>query len=235
MSIKLIHIGKCGGTYIAKTFDLREYHLERIYKNYQKYVIWIRNPIKRFVSAFWYSYNMLHTNTDELDINNLTFDNCLCPYRIKYKMENEYTYSERDDYLINFFKTPNELAESLTSSDNTKKELAIKLMEFEHIGKGIGWYLFNGDFVKDSHDKILFVGRQEYMDIDTLKLSEIIKIKNKHDKLRENKNKNDKFLSKKAIQNIISFYKETDYKALQELVNHNFISQELFDEYHLYS
>jgi hypothetical protein len=121
-NICLIHIGKCGGTSIMSKLknsksnsklNIREYHLNRDYKINEQYIIWIRNPLKRFVSAFYFSYNLINTNTDKLDINNLNLNNCLAPYRIRYKMLNthRYTFSLRYDYLINYFKTANNLAE----------------------------------------------------------------------------------------------------------------------------
>ena len=46
---------------------------------------------------------------------------------------------------------------------------------------------------------------------------------------------NDVFLSDKAIKNLLNFYEKTDYKALEKLVEYNFISNELFEEYHKYN
>ena len=119
-----------------------------------------------------------------LNIDNLTFDNTLCPYRIKLKMEqnNGITFTKRFDYLINYFKTANNLAESITSDNVEKKNLALELMNSntEHINKGIGWYLFDGDFIKKNHKKIIFVGSLENMNEDIDKLNNILnkKIKN---------------------------------------------------------
>ena len=53
--------------------------------------------------------------------------------------------------------------------------------------------------------------------------------------IRKNTSNNDKFLSSKAIKNILNFYKDTDYKALQKLVEYNFITKDLFERYHYYN
>ena len=53
--------------------------------------------------------------------------------------------------------------------------------------------------------------------------------------LEKNKNNNDNFLSSKGIKNILNFYKDTDYKALQKLVKYNFITKDLFEKYHHYN
>jgi len=243
--IKFIHIGKCCGTSIKRIFKDKigyknSYHLNRKYKNNEKYIIWIRNPLKRFVSSFYYSYNLINTDISNLNKNNLNFDNCLCPFRIRKKIENNgITFSERYDYLIKYFKTANHLAESI-SSDSEKKNLALELMNYGnscHIYKGIGWYLYNGDFIEENHRKIIFVGSCENFKDDVNTLSKVININsNTNLKLRNNIiNSKDKFLSKKAIDNLLNFYKNTDYMALKKLVKYNFISKNLFDEYYKYN
>lgn len=238
MKIKFIHIGKCGGTTISKESNLSQYHLNRNYKNNENYIIWIRNPIERFVSAFNMSYNIINTDTSNLNINNLTLANCLAPGRFRYKMTHDHTFTKRYDFLVNYFKTANELAESLTSENVEKKQLALELMNSncEHIFKGIGWYLYNGDFIEQNHNKIIFVGTCENMTDDITTLNNLLNIKiNNKKHLRKNTNNNDNFLSSKAIKNILNFYKDTDYKALQKLVEYNFISKDLLEKYHHYN
>ena len=239
INLRLIHIGKTGGTSVKNKFKLKQYHLNRNYfKNENEYyIIWIRNPLKRFVSAFYMSYNLINMDTSNLNINNLTLKNCLAPGRVRFKMTHNNTFSERYDYLINYFKTPNELAESITSENIDKKKLALELMNSkkEHIFKGIGWYMYDGDFIKKNHDKIIFVGTCENMDDDIKRLSNLLNYNiSNSNKIRENSSKaNDKFLSSKAIKNLIDFY-NTDYKALKELVNYNFISQDIYESYFSY-
>jgi len=171
-------------------------------------------------------------------------DNCLAPYRIKYKLKHGYTFTKRYDYLINYFSNPNYLAESITSENPDVRKLALELMncESEHIFKGIGWYLHNGTFIEKNHDKILFVGKQENMVEDVEKLNKILgdKLgdKNKlfncsHKKIRENTYENT-YLSTVAIENLLEFYKETDYKALEFLHKYNFINKKTLDEYFIY-
>jgi len=239
--IKFIHIGKTGGTYVDSVFKFNRYHHNNNYKiNNELYIIWIRNPIKRFVSAFYYSYSKINTNIYKYNnINNITLKNCLSPGFIKKKIKNNNNYmiSYRYDKLINFFKTPNFLAESLTSNNKYIKSLAYELMNHNshHIYHSIGWYLWNGDFVKKHHNKIFFVGSQENMDNDIKYLADKLNIKiNNTDKIRENTNNYDKYLSKIAIQNIYNFYKNTDYKALKALLDYKFITKELYDSYFSY-
>ena len=238
LNLKLIHIGKTGGTFIKYTFDLSEYHMKRSYKSNEKYIIWIRNPLKRFVSAFYFVFDIIHIDITNLDKKNINLNNCLGPHKIKRKIKNnnDYTYTKRFDYLVNYFKNPNYLAESITSENEEEKKLALELMnnKIEHIFKGIGWYLFNGEFIEKNHNNILFVGSQENMINDVKNLHNIIEGKKSFKKIRENKNKHNKHLSKKAIHNLLQFYKNTDYKALHTLYKYKFISKQLLDSYYIY-
>ena len=255
MKIAFIHIGKTGGTTIYhllhnlfyNNIDKHEYvayHLEKNYENDEYYIIWIRNPIGRFVSAFNQSYYGIHTNIKTID--SFDIEHCLIPNKMKKSMNQPYIFSREYDLLMREFQSANELAESLTSVDETKREKAIRLMnrEEEHIFKNIGWYLNNGDFLKNKKDKILFVGKTETMKEDIIQLSDIlgkcIKKNVNFDsniKLRENIyiDKSMKYLSPLAIQNIINWYKNTDYKTLKQLVDDGWIDQSTFDSYHTYN
>ena len=152
-------------------------------------------------------------------------------------MTNNYAFSTRYDYLINYFQNPNNLAESLTSEDIKIRKLAFELMnsEEEHIYKGIGWYLNDGRFIEENYNRITFIGSIENMENDMLKLSNMLNIKITKKKVRENTYNKNTVLSEKAIKNLLDFYKETDYKALQKLVDFNLIPKELFDLYLTYN
>ena len=244
--IAFIHIGKTGGTTIETILkeyypNLKEYHHQKDYKLDEKYIIWIRNPISRFVSAYNYSYQEVNYNCTNKNPEDININNCLCPPRITEKLINKtpYVFSNEYDSLINFFKSANDLAEGLSSIDPIIKEKAINLMtdRFGHIFKGIGWYLNNGIFIKKKNDKILFVGKQETMEEDIKKLSKIINPKLNFDCIR-NKNiyssEESKYLSPLAITNLIEFYKNTDYAALIELNKHGWISDEVLSSYYMY-
>ena len=234
---KFIHIGKCAGTTIRNIINFDSYHLSRNYQQNENFIVWIRNPISRFVSSFYYSKNIVNTDISKFIGNNLNLDNSLAPLKIKKKINTGYAYSKLYDNLVNEFKTANDLAESLTDTDIQRKNMALQLMNSptEHIYKGLGWYLNNGEFIEKNYKKIVFVGVFENMSTDLKKLGVLL---NKNidfpKKFRENLNNNDKYLSSKAVNNIINFYKETDYKALQKLLEYNFITKKLFEEYYHY-
>ena len=241
-----IHIGKTGGSTINNILKeqimFKEYHLKKEYKPNEKYIIWIRNPLSRFVSAFNYTKYCVWFNCVGKNPKDINPSNCLAPCNIRRKIINKssYVFSNKYDKLINFFKTANNLAEGLTSNNLERKEKAIELMNFEsksHIFKGIGWYLNNGKFLENNNHKILFVGKQETMDTDIEALGKILnKPLDINTKIRENvyTSKKSKYLSPLAITNIIEFYKNTDYAALEQLNKHGWISDEVLALYYTY-
>lgn len=241
--ISFIHIGKTGGTTIhtllnCKITNYKEYHMVKNYNNKEQYIIWIRNPISRFVSAFNHAYYGVYT--DPHTINHFDLNHCLIPYMMKMAKKKAFTFSKVYDELFKSFSSANELAESLTSTDEVIAARAKLLMkrEEEHFFKGIGWYLNNGKFVENRNNKIFFVGKLETMkeDIDALALKLGITL-DSDSKLRENVyiDKSMKYLSPLAIQNIIDWYKPTDYAALKQLHKHGWISDEILDSYYKYS
>ena len=238
-----IHIGKTGGTTINtllknKLEKYKEYHLNKNYLENEKYIIWIRNPISRFVSAFNHSYYAI--NIVVKTIKKFDLENCLMPARMLNSIGKNFVFSKEYDYLIKLFNSPNHLAESLSSKNVEIKKNAIKLMNCmeEHLYKGIGWYLDNGKFITKNNNNILFIGRLEDMNNDIAKLSKILnKDLDTNLKLRENiyVDKNMKYLSELAIKNIIEWYKNTDYKALQIIYEFGWISKDVLDSYYEYN
>ena len=252
-----IHIGKCGGTTLINNLienheSIKIFHMKRpslnIRNNNKKYFFIIRNPLKRFVSAFNYSKSIIEFDTNNIDIQSLNIENCPAPYWIKRKIENNgVAINKTYDSLIQSFSNPNELAESLSSNNYFLRSKAEKLMKNknQHIFKGIGWYLHNGGFIKMFNKQIIFVGRLEHLDQD---LSEFNKNKNVKElnnikisnldsfgkRLRKTNSKYDKYLSNLAVNNLKRFYSKTDYSALLIMNEYGFIDSSTIDEYNNY-
>jgi hypothetical protein len=237
---KFIHIGKCGGSYINNTLNIPEYHFWRTrikqpkYKQNEYYIIWIRHPIKRYISAFNYVRSIITTKKTKKQLHTINKNTSPCPKREIQKIKTGVAYNKQYDNLITYFKSANHLAESLSSDNEIERNKALRLMNnsTEHIYKGIGWYLQNGNFVKKKHKQILFVGSVEHMTKDCKSVCNLIhKSYQNNIPIRCNNKNTHNYLSPIAISNIKNFYSNTDYKAIKELYNHGFIDKELLNSY----
>ena len=240
---KFIHIGKCGGSYMINTLKIPEYHFWRArikqpkYNKNERYIIWIRDPVKRYISAFNYVRSIINTKKSKKQLHTINKTTSLCPKREIKKIKTGVAYNKEYDNLILYFKSANHLAESLSSNNKIERNKALKLMNnsTEHIFKGIGWYLQNGDFVKKKHKNILFVGSVENMVKDCKSVCNLLN-KNYNDNIPiRNNNKNaNTYLSPLAIKNIKKFYTNTDYKAIKELYNYGLIDENLLNLYDIH-
>lgn len=244
--IYFIHVGKCAGSSIwshvprDRTTGCHTYrdHVKNQANDKDLIIICIRDPLKRFVSAFNYAYDIINYDVSSLNINS-NLKHTIAPDLLKKKIENGGKNTFDQDYidLVNFFKTPNFLAESLTSSDETIKKKAEKLIKHkqEHIYKGLGFYTYKGKFIDKYHKKIQIVS-VDHFDHDMKKLyKKMYDDKEYPGQLkcswtRKNNNPNIN-LSKLAKNNLYEFYKDTDYSALKKLLDYKLITKDLYDKY----
>jgi len=239
--ITFIHIGKCGGTTVDSYLKnhLSNYtsiHTKKpIYNPNTKYIIWLRDPISRFNYAFNMSYDIINNNSllggKHIYVNNKFDPN---------KWDSEYIK------LINYFKTPNNLAEAL-NIEHPDYNNAMKLFSFtklktgfQHISAGISWYL-SDKFLNDAKDNIIFIGNQENLnnDIEKLRLKlQQYNINLPKDYLLENKrvaNDYNKYLSNKSMLNLNDYLKK-DYEIIHKLeqINHNRYIENFSNKFNTY-
>lgn len=157
--VHFLHIGKTGGSAIKsvlKNFlETPEFSitlhghgtsLEHIPKG-DSVVFFLRDPVTRFISAF---------------------------YSRQRKGQPRYysEWSHKEKEIFEHFATPNEVAASLAN----KQEAAAKAMEsVKHFACYNKWYI-NTDYFKSRIDDILFIGFQESLDSDFIKLKSILGI-----------------------------------------------------------
>lgn len=242
MPLNLIHIPKTGGTSIEFFLDSNniKYTSHHLVKQHnplddsEKYITIIRNPISRFVSAFNYYFSLVSQNLDDISYNKLNLDNCLSPYFTKKKMVTNYYFDPVIDDLILHFETANKLAESLSSDNIEIKNQARLLCGYNHFA-GIGFYL-DKNFINEFHSNIVWVGILENIDNDIKRLCKVLDINDtsKMKKIRENKNNLSKYLSEKAIKNLVEFYNE-DYISIELLQKYNLIDSTILNSYKEYS
>ncbi|MDA7436134.1 glycosyltransferase [Synechococcus sp. AH-601-B19] len=238
--INFIHIGKCAGTslnlFLKRHINCQEIHMKQpefVRTGNEKYIIWIRNPIDRFVSAFNHSKSIIDFDVSLLNGELPTLENCLAPAKISRKLKTGNAFDSDYESLFKHFEDASALAESITSSNQKLKFLALQLMTHpaEHIYKGIGWHLDNGKFVKEAQRSIIKIGTFESIDEDINELKQLLNIP-KSDMLtqvRINKSNLPCELTATAERNIRHFYKNTDYAAIKEMKACNLIPDNLYE------
>lgn len=213
--IIFIHIGKCGGTTIKnsikKILSLKSppfpfVHLKQIkYNEDDLYIICIRNPIRRFVSAYNWRKHLLNLRPDKNLAEKLFLDS--------YKNINELC----EQLYIN-----GELNNRLDKNINMEYDHTVKKHP-SHLGTSIYWYL--KDILKNcSKHNILGIItteniEEEFYDLFNCNLVKQMKKRNK---------KYSNYLSKKAQDNLRK-YLEKDYECIQKLYDMGCISKKQFN------
>eukprot|EP01138_Halocafeteria_seosinensis_P000004 gb/GECG01000004.1/.p1 GENE.gb/GECG01000004.1/~~gb/GECG01000004.1/.p1 ORF type:complete len:172 (+),score=9.21 gb/GECG01000004.1/:1-516(+) len=160
---------------------------------------------------------------------------------VRHKLETGFAFDKQYDQLVSSFRTANDLAEALNASNTERRRQAYKLMrhaqKHNHLRKSIGYYLQSGELVRNHHDRLLFVGRQERMYEDMTFLANKIRYPlNPGVKLRHNSvSKLPKFLSQRGINNLHTFFKyRGDYKAIEGLYQYGYIDDRTLLSYYNY-
>ncbi len=242
MDIHYIHIGKTGGSAIKASLwswsnssrDLnrrpasfsinmlsegklkeKEYnfllhsHKQRFDKQLDgKYIFFIRDPLNRYVSSFISRFRQGRPR-----------------YNVRYGLLETITFR--------FFKTPNQLAEVLSSHNRLKRICAsMAMLSITQVRKSITYYLRGLDNVKKNQHKIFFVGTTENLDTDFYKMTDLLGIDNARlvkDPIESHKTPAEyekmKFLSDRAKDNLIKWYRE-DYNIIFWLIEAGIVKQD---------
>ncbi len=190
-----VHLGKTGGSSVISMlkkhkFNFEIVHIQQVkFDPLKKYVLLIRNPIKRFVSAFNWRYFLL---VDDICKKNWSFST-------KPATRNEIL-------LLKKYKTPNNLAENIANFDYEKDYI-------HHINENYEFY-FQEFFLSHSQFSFqnIFVMNTESLQEDFQKLFGI------NEQLsREKNNPNyNCVLSLKAVENLNMFLHK-DIEIYQKL------------------
>lgn len=199
-----IHIGKCGGTTLMKTIAdspvlkraytrIETVHVKKppVYKR-AHYLIVIRNPIERAISAFNWRYAKV----------------------AKERTQKSWFAGERE--ALQKYGTLNELAEALYLNDELCAEVVSDFESILHLHARISFYLTDLLEIINSN-QVRFVLAQETLDFD---IERNLGVKSVH-KLNKNSDKVDagsKRLTATAYANLRRYLKE-DYLALERLLS----------------
>lgn len=202
-SLVYIHIGKCGGVTLSKAIDGSEIVNRRFTKitkvhvekppilSKASYLILVRNPISRALSAFNWRYKLVVT--DEIQ---------------KERFTGEYE-------ILKKYETLNAISERLYSGDMLNAEVAREFRTIHHLKEDIAFYLTEL-LEKISPSQVYAVMSTESLDDDILTYLGV----SATEKIHENASvtgSEKKYLSELAYSNLRKFLVE-DYRALEELL-----------------
>ena len=199
MVLKLIHIGKCGGTTVDSILAQNNIRHENIhvkkpvFNSNDKYLIIIRNPIDRFISAFNWRYKLsvldkIQGNRFLNEKNTLTKYNCV-----------------------------NNFAENIANFDENKTYI-------HHIHENINFYLY--DFLKIcKKENIIGIVTQENLEYD---MKQIFNISSDNIHKNKNKTVTDKYLSKIGYD-LLKQHLRKDYECIHKLFAMGCLTQKQYD------
>jgi len=205
--INYLHIGKTGGTAIREAFGDKSWSgffvkrhkhsvILRDIKDGEKIIFAVRDPVSRFVSAF-----------------NSRLREGLPKYF------NPWTEDEKK--VFSLFKTPQELAISISSDNDDIRNKAIMAMKSCSLVKTFYWDWFeNEEYLNSRKDDILFVFRQEKLSEDfdffVRKFLPGSKVGLPEDDVLRHKTPDgyNTSLSEEAVNNLKKWYKR-DYEFLE--------------------
>ena len=228
--IDFVHIGKCGGTSLVLMFhaahiSFMEYHMRRDYRTDAFFVVWVRDPIERFKSAYDWQLSVINGPA----LPSCTLQQCPAPQKARTKWMTGHAYPIPFENDMQHFRDANHLAESLYLK-NEDGIVAKRLMQSsqEHLNKGIGWYTFNGDLIRQHADR-MFVGRLESFEEDLSRL--MVRFNQDHTpppvQLRTAAHTTS--ISELGRRNLMLWYNRTDYAALREMIHHGLLAPDAYN------
>ena len=226
--LNFVHVGKCAGTSIEIALqdleiDYVDYHcfdadvrlkacLEDVRRQF--FLITVRDPVGRFVSSFYwdlYEKRMLNDHDGPDGLWKSIYDT---------------------------FRTPNELAEAVSSENQDLANLARAAFDKSglHMHLSLGWYLSAVD-VHKLNPSNAHVIRTEHVDEDFGKFIRKFRGRRSYGPLSREKGdyKNEiegysNYLSDQAVRNLREMYRE-DYLVLGELSKAGLISSQWFSKH----
>lgn len=200
MTIKLIHIGKCGGTTVSSILNANNIvheniHITKpIFNVNDKYLIVIRNPINRFISAFNWRYKLVVMDKTQ-----------------------ETRFLNEKNILTNY-DCINNLAENI-------EEFDINNTYIHHIYENIDFYL--SDFLTNcKKENIIGVVTQENLNNDVEKIFNLNL--NYHVMHNKNDTKTDTYLSTIGYE-LLKKYLHKEYECVDKLFELGCLSNQQYD------
>lgn len=207
----MLHIGKTGGTYTKHIlssipdaenlfrFLYHQFTLEMALNEFpnENAIFSIRDPLEIFVSGF---YSRMRKGQPRYN----------------------YPWTPAETITFSTFKTPNQLAEALSSDERELRELAESSMRgLQHVAQCLHFYLRSKSFVQQCKPRISFVFQQHSLDEDIKRFLAKNNLPTVYSPITDNviRHSNpvdlDRALSPTANQNLAFWYK-TDFELYDE-------------------
>ncbi|USH00418.1 sulfotransferase family protein [Thermococcus argininiproducens] len=212
LNAHFLHVSKTGGTAIKEALSnitttpkykiwLHRHHikLSDIPKG-DKVFLFIRDPIDRFISGFY-------------------------SRKREGKPGHYRPWNSVEKLAFQRFRTPNELAKSLSSPDEEIRNSAFQAMHgIGHVKTFIKDWVGSEEYLLSRKEDFLFIGCQEYLNRDFETLKELLEIPPEMAKLPEDPTRAhksptnvDKHLDPEAVKNLLEWYEE-DYEVYRTLL-----------------
>ena len=244
-NIAVIHIGKSGGSYLKTVFpNLMFYHRQtiKIPSNYDYIIIMLRDPLQRFISAYYMIKNLIEYNVSNLSYDDLYNDKKGVYFQLENKIKNKlkynnpfYEFIDADIFLSYFkcFNNVNDLLEGLSSENSSIKEKAHFICNFEggHLKLGLSWYV-NKELLQYYKNRVFLIKKNE-MNLDIQNINAKLKLNTtiyNENKIREG----DYNIPNISLLGINNFYnlKKKDYECLEYLNKINLLDDKTLNLYY---
>jgi hypothetical protein len=197
-----IHIGKCGGASLWKAIQeskiirsqflhIKKIHGEKpLILKKAKYLILIRNPVQRAISAFNWRYKLVVEDETQ-----------------RQRFEGEWS-------VLKKYKSLNNLAEVLYKDDLLNSEVSKEFQKIHHLKENITFYL-SELLLKVTSEQIFCVISNETFSEDVINHLDVTVIEKIHEnrKFVDDSKKN---LSQKAYNNLKKYLRD-DYECIEKL------------------
>lgn len=211
-----IHVGKCGGLTINKylienNLNFNHIHIKKLnlIRKDDKFLICLRNPIKRFISAYYYSQSKIIL--DKLHSPNF-------PRKIMLMNQNK---------IFNKYKNVNNLINDLKINKNiVNGKRNIEPNYIQHVKEDINYYL--GDILDNiKNEQIIGITCQETLNEDLKRIFNY--------ELKTSKNINEQYKDPEYLTltdenyKILKDYLKKDYEIIDKLYKRNLISEKQYE------
>lgn len=215
--LKVVHIGKCGGSTVCDAINksslikekyksIEIFHMRKpIYDENSDYLIIIRHPIERVISAFNWRYRLIIEEKTQFHKNKIL--------------------REREVSTFSEYKYLDQIADKLYLKNGAPNiQVFKKFKSIRHIKQNISFYL--KQLLKSLNDEQIYgVIKQHNMDLDCKNLLGDVTLATK--KLNKSSDPNDPSLKlSQSSQNKLRRFFSKDFNCILSLRNLNAISDE---------